>query len=50
MLVAHTYKWFQLAQELGMSGWLREGVYAMVGGPNYETNAEVNIYHKGSVH
>ena len=26
-----------------MKEWMREGVYAMTGGPNYETDAEVNI-------
>ena len=24
-----------------MEKWMREGVYAMTGGPNYETDAEV---------
>jgi len=31
----------QIGEELGMSGWMKEGVYSMTSGPNFETNAEV---------
>ena len=31
----------QVAAELGMTDFLREGVYTMLGGPNFETVAEL---------
>jgi purine-nucleoside phosphorylase len=33
-------------QELNFASFLREGVYACVGGPSYETTAELNYLHK----
>lgn len=32
--------------ELGLGTFLREGVYACVGGPSFETTAELNYLHK----
>ena len=33
----------QICSELGCSGFLREGVYCMVSGPNFETIAEARM-------
>ena len=33
----------QTARQLGLDGIVREGVYTMVGGPNYETVAELKM-------
>merc|ERR1712066_136343 len=33
----------QVARQLGLDGIVREGVYVMVGGPNYETVAELKM-------
>ena len=33
----------QVARSLNLDGIVREGVYAMVGGPNYETVAELKM-------
>jgi len=33
----------RVARELGLTGIVRQGVYAMVGGPNYETVAELKF-------
>lgn len=33
----------QVAKELHLTAFLREGVYAMVGGPNFETSAEAKM-------
>ncbi|XP_028410083.1 purine nucleoside phosphorylase-like [Dendronephthya gigantea] len=33
-------------QELGFGSFLREGVYACVGGPSFETTAELNFLHR----
>ena len=33
----------QVAVSLHLEGVIREGVYTMVGGPNYETVAELNL-------
>ena len=35
-----------IGQELNFGSFLREGVYACVGGPSYETTAEINFLHK----
>ena len=35
-----------VGQELNFGSFLREGVYACVGGPTFETTAEVNYLHK----
>ena len=32
-----------MARQLGLDGIVREGVYVMVGGPNYETVAELKM-------
>ncbi|KAK9502990.1 hypothetical protein O3M35_011657 [Rhynocoris fuscipes] len=34
------------AQEMGIENFIREGVYAIVGGPNYETVAETRLMEK----
>ena len=33
----------QVARQLSLDGIVREGVYVMVGGPNYETVAELKM-------
>ena len=33
----------QVARDLNLDGIVRQGVYAMVGGPNYETVAELKM-------
>ena len=33
----------QIARSLNLDGIVREGVYVMVGGPNYETVAELKM-------
>jgi purine-nucleoside phosphorylase len=33
----------QVARSLNLDGIVRQGVYAMVGGPNYETVAELKM-------
>ena len=35
-----------VGQELDFGSFLREGVYACVGGPSFETTAELNYLHK----
>ena len=35
--------YLQIAVSLGLEGVVREGVYTMVGGPNYETIAELKM-------
>ena len=35
----------EAGKELGFSSFLREGVYACLGGPTYETIAEVKYLH-----
>ena len=35
-----------VGEELNFGSFLREGVYACVGGPSYETTAEINFLHK----
>lgn len=34
------------AKEVGIENIIREGVYAIVGGPNYETVAECRLLHQ----
>lgn len=36
----------EIAKELGVASVLQEGVYAMVGGPNFETIAEARLLHQ----
>lgn len=36
----------EIAKELGVAGFLQEGVYALVGGPNFETIAEARLLHR----
>lgn len=36
----------EIAKELGVASVLQEGVYAMVGGPNFETIAEARLLHR----
>ena len=40
---APRYIYAQVARELNLEGIVREGVYCMVGGPNYETVAELKL-------
>ncbi|XP_031705415.1 purine nucleoside phosphorylase 4a [Anarrhichthys ocellatus] len=35
-----------IAKQLGVSGLMQEGVYAMVGGPNFESIAEAKLLHR----
>ncbi|XP_018611291.1 purine nucleoside phosphorylase 4a isoform X2 [Scleropages formosus] len=37
---------FDICKTLGISRFVREGVYCMVGGPNFETIAEARLLHK----
>lgn len=37
---------FDVASDLGFSEFLREGVYCVLGGPNFETIAECRMLHK----
>uniref|UniRef100_A0A3B3YQN8 Purine nucleoside phosphorylase n=1 Tax=Poecilia mexicana TaxID=48701 RepID=A0A3B3YQN8_9TELE len=36
----------ELAKQMGVSSLVQEGVYAMVGGPNFETIAEAKLLHR----
>lgn len=36
---------WEVAKELGMQKFVQEGVYCMVGGPNFETAAEARMLH-----
>lgn len=36
----------EIAKELGVAGLMQEGVYAMVGGPNFESIAEARLLHR----
>lgn len=36
----------EIAKQLGVSSLMQEGVYAMVGGPNFETIAEARLLHR----
>ena len=42
MLTLRLIRW-QVARSLNLDGIVRQGVYAMVGGPNYETVAELKM-------
>ena len=35
--------WYQIASEMGIEGGVKEGVYVKIGGPNYETVAELKM-------
>ena len=37
------------AQELSFESFLREGVYTCVGGPSFESTAEINFLHRVSL-
>lgn len=36
----------EVAKQLGVAGITQEGVYAMVGGPNFESIAEARLLHR----
>lgn len=36
----------EIAKQQGVAGLLQEGVYAMVGGPNFETISEARLLHR----
>lgn len=36
----------EVAKQLGVAGIMQEGVYAMVGGPNFESIAEARLMHR----
>lgn len=36
----------EIAKQMGVGGFVQEGVYAMVGGPNFETIAEAKLLHR----
>ncbi|XP_026204858.1 purine nucleoside phosphorylase 4a [Anabas testudineus] len=36
----------EIAKQQGVAGFMQEGVYAMVGGPNFETIAEARLLHR----
>lgn len=36
----------EIAKQLGVASLMQEGVYAMVGGPNFETIAEARLLHR----
>ena len=36
----------EIAKQLGVADLVQEGVYAMVGGPNFETIAEARLLHR----
>lgn len=36
----------EVAKTLGVAGIMQEGVYAMVGGPNFESIAEARLLHR----
>lgn len=36
----------EIAKQIGVAGLMQEGVYAMVGGPNFETIAEAKLLHR----
>jgi len=40
---------FKVGEEFGMREYMREGVYSMTGGPNYETDAEVRLLRQWGV-
>merc|ERR1712107_519337 len=39
----YSTKAISIAKEVGRESWMRQGVYSMTGGPNYETDAEVRL-------
>lgn len=36
----------EIAKELGVASLIQDGVYAMVGGPNFESIAEARLLHR----
>lgn len=36
----------EIAKQLGVASLVQEGVYAMVGGPNFESIAEARLLHR----
>lgn len=36
----------EVAKQLGVASMMQEGVYAMVGGPNFESIAEARLLHR----
>lgn len=39
----------EISKQLDIAGLVQEGVYAMVGGPNFETIAEARMLHRMGV-
>lgn len=37
---------FDICKSMGVSQYVQEGVYCMVGGPNFESIAEARLLHK----
>lgn len=37
---------FDICKNMGVSQYVQEGVYCMVGGPNFESIAEARLLHK----